>query len=146
MQELKASTATPKNKAERKALVSAAKGTVATALALGELDGANAALRKQQDKQVRMGSPTLQALQEPILLTPWLCFRGGGFRLGSAGKITRAAGCAEARPCRALGCHQLPQRSNTLSRSSLSLSLSLSSSRSLSPPDGGGNGRSRRWP
>jgi hypothetical protein len=26
-----------------------------------------------------MGSPTLQTLQEPILLTPWLCFRGGGF-------------------------------------------------------------------
>ena len=27
----------------------------------------------------RMGSPTLQTLQDPILLQPWLCFRGGGF-------------------------------------------------------------------
>jgi hypothetical protein len=27
----------------------------------------------------RMGSPTLQTLQEPILLTPWLSFRRGGF-------------------------------------------------------------------
>jgi hypothetical protein len=26
-----------------------------------------------------MGSPTLQTLQDPILLPPWLCFRGGGF-------------------------------------------------------------------
>jgi hypothetical protein len=26
-----------------------------------------------------MGSPTLQTLQDPILLQPWLCFRGGGF-------------------------------------------------------------------
>jgi hypothetical protein len=26
----------------------------------------------------RMGSPTLQTLQDSILLTPWLCFRGGG--------------------------------------------------------------------
>ena len=27
----------------------------------------------------RMGSPTLQTLQDPILLLPWLSFRGGGF-------------------------------------------------------------------
>jgi hypothetical protein len=27
-----------------------------------------------------MGLPTLQTLQDPILLLPWLCFRGGGFR------------------------------------------------------------------
>jgi hypothetical protein len=27
----------------------------------------------------RMGSPTMQALQDPILLLPWVCFRGGGF-------------------------------------------------------------------
>ena len=27
----------------------------------------------------RIGSPTLQTLQEPILRTPWVCFRGGGF-------------------------------------------------------------------
>jgi hypothetical protein len=26
-----------------------------------------------------MGSPTLQTLQDPILLLPWVCFRGGGF-------------------------------------------------------------------
>jgi hypothetical protein len=26
-----------------------------------------------------MGSPTMQALQDPILLLPWVCFRGGGF-------------------------------------------------------------------
>jgi hypothetical protein len=26
-----------------------------------------------------MGSPTMQTLQDPILLLPWLCFRGGGF-------------------------------------------------------------------
>ena len=27
----------------------------------------------------RMGSPALQTLQEPILRTPWVCFRAGGF-------------------------------------------------------------------
>jgi hypothetical protein len=27
----------------------------------------------------RTGSPTLQTLQDPILLLPWVCFRGGGF-------------------------------------------------------------------
>jgi hypothetical protein len=27
----------------------------------------------------RMVSPTLRTLQEPILLLPWVCFRGGGF-------------------------------------------------------------------
>jgi hypothetical protein len=27
----------------------------------------------------RMGSSTTEALQEPILLLPWVCFRGGGF-------------------------------------------------------------------
>jgi hypothetical protein len=26
-----------------------------------------------------MGSSTLQTLQDPILLLPWVCFRGGGF-------------------------------------------------------------------
>jgi hypothetical protein len=26
----------------------------------------------------RMGSPTLQTLQDPILLLPWVCFGGGG--------------------------------------------------------------------
>jgi hypothetical protein len=25
-----------------------------------------------------MDSPTLQTLQDPILLLPWVCFRGGG--------------------------------------------------------------------
>jgi hypothetical protein len=29
--------------------------------------------------RVRLGAPTLQTLQDPILLTPWLCFRAGGF-------------------------------------------------------------------
>ena len=28
-----------------------------------------------------MGSPTLQTLQDPILLLPWVCFRGGGFSI-----------------------------------------------------------------
>jgi hypothetical protein len=31
-----------------------------------------------------MGSPTLLTLQEPILLLPWVCFRGGGFPNPSA--------------------------------------------------------------
>jgi hypothetical protein len=26
----------------------------------------------------RMGSPALQTPQYPVLLTPWVCFRGGG--------------------------------------------------------------------
>ena len=29
----------------------------------------------------RMVTPTLQTLQDPILLLPWVCFRGGGFPL-----------------------------------------------------------------
>jgi hypothetical protein len=37
----------------------------------------------------RMGSPTLQTLQDPILLLAWLCFRGGGFRIpNSASALT----------------------------------------------------------
>jgi hypothetical protein len=35
--------------------------------------------RRHPTSNWRMGSFNLQPLQEPILLTPWLCFRGGGF-------------------------------------------------------------------
>ena len=31
------------------------------------------------ESRERMGSPTLQTHQDPILLLPWLCSRGGGF-------------------------------------------------------------------
>jgi hypothetical protein len=33
----------------------------------------------------RMDSPALQTLQDPILLLPWLYFRGGGFPNPSLG-------------------------------------------------------------
>jgi hypothetical protein len=38
-----------------------------------------AAERRHPAGHERMGSPTLQTLQDPILLLPWLCSRGGGF-------------------------------------------------------------------
>ena len=38
-----------------------------------------AAERRHRTGRERMSSPTLDTLQDPILLTPWLCFRGGGF-------------------------------------------------------------------
>jgi hypothetical protein len=40
--------------------------------------GWRAAERRHPTGRERMGSPTLQTLQEPILPTPWVCFRGGG--------------------------------------------------------------------
>jgi hypothetical protein len=36
-----------------------------------------AAERRHPTGRERMGSPTLQTLQDPILLLSWLCFRGG---------------------------------------------------------------------
>jgi hypothetical protein len=38
-----------------------------------------AAERRHPTGRSRTGSPTLQKLQDPILLLPWVCFRGGGF-------------------------------------------------------------------
>jgi hypothetical protein len=38
-----------------------------------------AAERRHPTGRERMGSPTLRTPQEPILLLPWVCFRGGGF-------------------------------------------------------------------
>jgi hypothetical protein len=35
--------------------------------------------RRHLTGRERIGQPTLQTLQDPILLLPWLCFRGGGF-------------------------------------------------------------------
>jgi hypothetical protein len=40
--------------------------------------GWRAAERRHPTGRERMGSPNLQTLQEPILPTPWVCFRGGG--------------------------------------------------------------------
>jgi hypothetical protein len=41
--------------------------------------GWRAAERRLYIDRERMGSPTLQTLEYPILLPPSLCFRGGGF-------------------------------------------------------------------
>jgi hypothetical protein len=41
--------------------------------------GGGEAERRHRTGRERMGSPTLQALKEPVLLPPWLCFRGGDF-------------------------------------------------------------------
>jgi hypothetical protein len=38
-----------------------------------------AAERRHPTGRERMGSPTLQTFQDPLLLLPWVCFRGGGF-------------------------------------------------------------------
>jgi hypothetical protein len=44
----------------------------------------------------RMGSPTLQTLQDPIL--PWVCFRGGGFQPGGQAVWLRAGSHTPDRP------------------------------------------------
>jgi hypothetical protein len=43
--------------------------------------------RAHRTGRERMGSPTLQRLQGPILL-PWVCFRGGGFPFPSSFALT----------------------------------------------------------
>jgi hypothetical protein len=51
-----------------------------------------AAERRHPTGRERTGSPTLQTHQDPILLLPWLCFRGGGFPTrfgGSSGAVRR---------------------------------------------------------
>jgi hypothetical protein len=45
-----------------------------------ELLGWRAAERRHPTNGERMGSPTLQTLQAPILLTPWVCFRVAAFQ------------------------------------------------------------------
>jgi hypothetical protein len=41
--------------------------------------GWGAAERRHPTGRERMGSTTLQALSDPILLLPWVSFQGGGF-------------------------------------------------------------------
>jgi hypothetical protein len=43
--------------------------------------------RRHATGRERLGSPTLQTLQEPILLLPWVCFRGGGFPNPLGGRL-----------------------------------------------------------
>ena len=47
-------------------------------LQAGALQGGfrRAAERRHPTNRERMGSPTLQTLQDPILMLPWVCFRG----------------------------------------------------------------------
>jgi hypothetical protein len=56
----------------------------------------------------RVGSPALQTLQDPILLLPWLCFRGGGFpNLHPKGNAPGARGRTQCPPA----CPQVGPRS-----------------------------------
>jgi hypothetical protein len=47
-------------------------------LGFGSQRGWRAAERRHPTGRERMGQSTSQTLQDPILLLPWLCFRGGG--------------------------------------------------------------------
>jgi hypothetical protein len=54
-----------------------------------------------------MARPTLQPHQDPVLLLPWACFRGGGFpRLGSGSDLFRIWRCPNPNWCHlVIWCH-----------------------------------------